>query len=78
MVNAVAPAAISTKMLNDGFRGSMEKIKELEKYHPANSIGTPEQLAILIKSITKQKNIFLTGSIIEFNGGIGGRLFDPE
>lgn len=76
-VNAIAPAAINTKMLKDGFANVPHKLKQLESYHPSGSIGTPEELAVLVKSITKQKGSFLTGSILDFNGGISSCLHDP-
>jgi NAD(P)-dependent dehydrogenase (short-subunit alcohol dehydrogenase family) len=76
-VNAIAPAAIATQMLKDGFAESPEKLKELESYHPSGSIGTPAELAVFVKSITDQRGGFLTGSVLEFNGGIAGRLHDP-
>jgi NAD(P)-dependent dehydrogenase (short-subunit alcohol dehydrogenase family) len=76
-VNAIAPAAISTDMIKDGFRDTAHKLQELESYHPSGSIGSPEQLANFVKSITDHKSGFLTGSVLEFNGGIGGKLHDP-
>ena len=77
-VNAIAPAAITTQMLKDGFAEAPEKLKELESYHPAGMIGSPEQLGIFVKSITEQRGGFLTGSVLEFNGGIAGKLHDPD
>lgn len=77
-VNAIAPAAIATQMLKDGFAEAPEKLKELERYHPAGIIGSPEQLGIFVKSITEQRGGFLTGSVLEFNGGIAGKLHDPD
>jgi NAD(P)-dependent dehydrogenase (short-subunit alcohol dehydrogenase family) len=77
-VNAIAPAAIATQMLKDGFAESPEKLKELESYHPAGMIGSPEQLASFVKSVVGQRGGFLNGAILEFNGGIGSRLHDPE
>ena len=41
-------------------------------------IGCPRELAGFIKMITDQKSGFLTGAILEFNGGIGGVLHDPS
>jgi NAD(P)-dependent dehydrogenase (short-subunit alcohol dehydrogenase family) len=76
-VNAIAPAAISTEMLKDGFRAVPDKIAELESYHPSGSIGSPVELANLAKNITLNKGGFLTGSIIDFSGGISGCLSDP-
>lgn len=77
-VNAIAPAAISTKMLKDSFKDKAEKLLNLKHYHPAREIGSPKQIAFFTKSITDQTGGFLTGSILEFNGGIAGRLHDPD
>ena len=77
-VNAIAPAAISTEMLKASFKDKPEKLLELKRYHPAGYIGTPEQIAFFVKSIADQKGGFLTGSILEFNGGIAGQLHDPN
>ena len=77
-VNAIAPAAIATKMLKDGFAESPEKLKELESYHPAGIIGSPGELAAFVKSVAEQRGGFLTGSVLEFNGGIAGKLHDPS
>ena len=77
-VNAIAPAAIATQMLKDGFAEEPEKLKELENYHPAGMIGSPEQLGVFVKSITEQRGGFLTGSVLEFNGGIAAKLHDPD
>jgi NAD(P)-dependent dehydrogenase (short-subunit alcohol dehydrogenase family) len=77
-VNAIAPAAIATGMLKEGFSGRPEKLRELENYHPSKSIGTPIQVSRFIKSITDQEGGFLTGSVLDYNGGIGGRLHDPS
>ena len=65
-------------MLKDGFVEEPEKLQELKSYHPAGKIGTPEQLATFVKSITEQRGGFLTGAVIEFSGGIASKLHDPE
>jgi NAD(P)-dependent dehydrogenase (short-subunit alcohol dehydrogenase family) len=77
-VNAIAPAAISTEMLKASFNDKPKKLLELKSYHPARDIGTPDEIALFTKSITDQKSGFLTGSILEFNGGIAGQLHDPN
>jgi NAD(P)-dependent dehydrogenase (short-subunit alcohol dehydrogenase family) len=77
-VNAVAPAAISTEMLKSGFNNTPEKYRDLKDYHPSKSIGAPEDVANFVKSISDHRSGFLTGSVLEFNGGIGGKLHDPE
>ena len=77
-VNAIAPAAISTEMLKASLNDKPEKLRELESYHPSKSIGTPAQVALLVKTVTDQQGGFLTGAVLEFNGGIAGRLHDPN
>lgn len=77
-VNAVAPAAISTEMLKEGFKDTPDKLKLLKNYHPSRRIGTPEELSFIVKSITDQDGGYLTGAVIDFNGGIAGLLHDPE
>lgn len=77
-VNCIAPAAIETEMLIDGFKDNKDKLEILKKYHPTNSIGQPSDLALFIKNITDNKSDFFTGAIIEFDGGISSKLHDPE
>jgi len=77
-VNAVAPAAIATEMLLAGFVDEPQKLRELKNFHPAKVVGKPEEIASFIKSITDHKSAFLTGAVLEFSGGIGGRLHDPN
>jgi NAD(P)-dependent dehydrogenase (short-subunit alcohol dehydrogenase family) len=77
-VNTVAPAAISTKMLEASFHDKPEKLRNLENFHPSNSIGMPEHLALFVKTITDHQDGFLTGTILEYNGGIACKLHDPD
>ena len=77
-VNAIAPAAISTEMLKAGFNHAPEKLSELERCHPSKNIGTPEDIAAFIHMSTNHSGKFLTGSVIDYNGGIAGVLHDPE
>jgi NAD(P)-dependent dehydrogenase (short-subunit alcohol dehydrogenase family) len=77
-VNAVAPAAISTDMLMAGFKDAPDKLKALKNYHPSRCIGTPEDVSFFVKAIADQEGGFLTGAVLDFNGGLAGRLHDPE
>ena len=76
-VNCVAPAAIMTDMLKSSFDNNKNKLKNLENCHPAKKIALPSELAIFIKSLTDSKGKFLTGSVINFSGGISNLLNDP-
>lgn len=77
-INAIAPAAIDTQMLQNGLQKNLKKIEKLKILHPSQSIGSPKELAFFIKSIAEIKGKFLTGSVIEFTGGIAGLLNDPD
>lgn len=77
-VNAIAPAAIDTTMLRESFINNSTKLEKLKLCHPVNDIGSAKNVANLVKSITETNNSFLTGGVIELNGGIGSRLHDPD
>jgi len=76
-INSVSPAAIATEMLLAGFANDHGKLQQLNQYHPAQTIGKPEDLASFIKAVTNQEGGFLTGATLEFDGGNSGRLYDP-
>mgnify|MGYP001821161196 FL=1 len=76
-VNAIAPAAVSTPMLIDGFNGKSEALAELAGFHPAQCIGRPEDLAQLALYLAGESSKFLNGAVIGFDGGIASRLHDP-
>ncbi|QQS05319.1 MAG: SDR family oxidoreductase [Fibrobacterota bacterium] len=76
-VNAVAPAAISTPMLVDGFRGRPEAFAQLREMHPVGEIGTVDQVAQAVAFLAEPEMKFLSGSVLGLDGGIFGRLHDP-
>ncbi len=76
-VNAVQPAATDTEMLREGFRGNTAGLALLEKYHPAGRLATPEEIAAMVVFLVSDECGFMTGSIINIDGGIGARLHDP-
>lgn len=76
-VNAVQPAATSTEMLLDGFRENPEAFKELLKYHPTNSIASPNEVAEVVAFLLSEQCPFINGTVLDINGGIGSRLHDP-
>ncbi len=75
MVNCIAPAAIDTPMLKAGL--SEEEYIQLRKFHPVDRIGSPVELSKLVYTLC-ERNIFLTGAYIEYDGGISKLLHDPE
>lgn len=63
-VNAVAPGFIKTDMTAD-----LDE-KELVKMIPANRFGEVEEVADLVTFLASKKSGYITGEIININGGI--------
>lgn len=63
-VNAVAPGFIATDMTKD-----LDE-KELRKIIPANRFGTPEEVAHVVSFLASAKSGYITGEVININGGI--------
>jgi NAD(P)-dependent dehydrogenase (short-subunit alcohol dehydrogenase family) len=67
-VNAIAPGPIETGMLNR-FTGSAERKAGLVAGVPLKRVGTPEEIADAIVFVASRKASFITGQIINVNGG---------
>lgn len=63
-VNAVAPGFIKTDMT-----GELDE-KELKKMIPINRFGEAEEVANLVSFLASKKASYITGEIININGGI--------
>ncbi len=63
-VNAVAPGFIKTDMTSELNEA------ELKKMVPANRFGKPEEVAHLVSFLASSKSSYITGEIININGGI--------
>lgn len=63
-VNAVAPGFIQTDMTKDFDE------KELKKNIPLNRLGTAEEVAHLVSFLASKKASYITGEVININGGI--------
>jgi len=63
-VNAVAPGFIRSDMTAD------LNEKELKKIIPANRFGEPEEVAELVTFLASSKSAYITGEIVNINGGI--------
>ena len=77
-VNAIEPAAIETEMLYAGFAGQPERYQQLERCHPQERIGRPEEVARLALALVDSDIGFLHGACIGLDGGIAHRLLDPD
>lgn len=63
-VNAVAPGFIRTDMT-----GELDE-KELKKMIPANRFGEAEEVAHIVSFLASEKSSYITGEVININGGI--------
>lgn len=76
-VNIICPAAIKTKMLEEGFVGREEQYALLKDFHPSKRIGEPDEVAKTAVFLASDAARFINGAIIPVDGGIGVRLHDP-
>ena len=63
-VNAVAPGFIKTDMTSE-----LDE-KELKKMIPANRFGSAEEVAHVVSFLASNKASYITGEVININGGI--------
>lgn len=63
-VNAVAPGFIATDMTAD-----LDE-KDIRKMIPISRFGTPEEVAHLVSFLASEKAAYITGEVININGGI--------
>jgi NAD(P)-dependent dehydrogenase (short-subunit alcohol dehydrogenase family) len=76
-VNAIAPSAIATPMLEAGYHGQEQHRQLLNKVHPSGRIGRPEEVAETALFLASDKARFINGATLEIDGGIACRLHDP-
>jgi NAD(P)-dependent dehydrogenase (short-subunit alcohol dehydrogenase family) len=67
-VNAIAPGPVETAMLNR-FTGNAERKAALVAGVPLKRAGTPDEIADAILFVSSGKASFITGQIINVNGG---------
>ncbi len=67
-VNAVAPAAIDTRMFRD-FATAPEVRQMLESSHPMGRIGQPEEIASTVLWLCSDSASFVTGQTFPIDGG---------
>lgn len=75
-VFTVAPGAVDTPMLRDGFANN-EEFNGLKEYQPLGRIASPEEVAEIVANLILSGSSLLSGSTLRLDGGIHGRLHDP-
>lgn len=68
-VNAIAPSLLNTPMA-EKFLNSEVKIENAKNRHPLKDIGNPSDLAELVKFLLEDNSKWMTGQVIQFDGGI--------
>lgn len=77
-INAICPAAVATPMLLAGFEGKEEKFRELSRMHPLGRIAEAQEIAQVALFLVSPQASFITGASLSADGGIAGRLHDPD
>lgn len=65
-VNAVAPGAVQTAMLN-GF--SFDELEEIKNDIPMGRLATPENIADSVAFLLSEQASYITGQVLSVNGG---------
>ncbi|MCM3409155.1 SDR family oxidoreductase [Metabacillus litoralis] len=65
-VNAIAPGAISTKMLA---QFTEEELIQLQEEIPLGRLGKPDEIAETVTFLSSEKSSYITGQVISVNGG---------
>lgn len=76
-INAIEPAAVSTKMLREGFEASQLNLEDLENLHPVGRIASPAEIANAAIFLCSKDASFVHGSCLQVTGGIHNCLLDP-
>lgn len=76
-INAIEPAAVATKMLEQGFADSQLSLEDLERLHPIGRIASPAEIANAALFLCSIDASFIHGSCITVSGGIHNCLLDP-
>ena len=69
-VNCVAPADIDTPLTQNQLKNSGESVDDLAKLYPLGRIGTADEVAEAIYFLASDSSSFITGEILNINGGI--------
>lgn len=69
-VNAVAPGAIQTEMIDRAVgAGDTDARRAIEAMHPLGRMGTPEEVAAAIVFLASEQASFVTGQSLAVDGG---------
>jgi len=75
-VNSVHPGFVETPMITDSLEASPDPAaarRALERLHPQNRLGEPEEVAAAILYLASDESRFVTGSELVIDGGMTAR-----
>ena len=72
-INAVAPGAIKTDILKNAIASGTYDVSSIEAIHPMNRLGEVEDIAKAIYFLASDKNTFMTGTILNIDGGYNAK-----
>ena len=72
-VNAVAPGAIKTDILKNAIASGTYDVSSIEAIHPMNRLGEVEDIAKAIYFLASDENTFMTGTILNIDGGYNAK-----
>ncbi len=76
-VNEIRPGATATPMLLAGFERDPEALARLADYQPLGRLAEPAEVAAVAVMLASREASFVTGAVLQVDGGIGIRLHDP-
>ncbi len=72
-INAVAPGAIRTEILNNAIDSGAYGVASIEAIHPMKRLGEVEDIAKGIYFLASDENTFMTGTILNIDGGYNAK-----
>lgn len=72
-VNAIAPGAIKTDILQGAIDAGSYDVTSISAMHPMNRMGTPEDIANGIVFLASDNCPFMTGAVLSVDGGYHGK-----
>ena len=74
-VNSVCPGFIDTDRVKDLAKARPEMIKQRMAETPLGRIGTPEELAAAVVFLASERASYITGAVLEVDGGFTRSIF---
>lgn len=72
-INAIAPGAIKTDILANAINAGSYDISAIQALHPMQRLGEVEDIANGIYFLASEENKFMTGTILNIDGGYSAR-----